>query len=129
MNALLVKDEALRIEALNQYEVLNSAPDPVLDDITRLAAQLCDTPVAAITLIGSDRIWLRSRFGIESHELTLGSLPCEPTILGDTASELGDARNDPDYAPDGIILEGRPYRFYAGAPLTHPGGAPTARPP
>src|SRR3984957_12617945 len=122
MNSLLVKDEALRIEALNQYEVLNSAPDPVLDDITSLAAQLCDPPVAAITLIGSDRIWLRSRYGIESHELSLGSLPCETTILGDTVYEIADARNDPDYAPAGIILEGRPYRFYAGAPLTPPGG-------
>jgi len=49
MNALLVKDEALRIEALNQYEVLNSAPDPVLDDITGLAAQLCDTPAQYCT--------------------------------------------------------------------------------
>jgi two-component system, OmpR family, sensor histidine kinase VicK len=122
MNALLVKDEALRIEALNQYEVLNSAPDPVLDDLTRLAAQICDTPVAAISLVGSDRIWLRSRFGVESPDVSLGSLPCETTILGDTVYEIPDARNDPDYAPDGIILEGRPYRFYAGAPLATPGG-------
>jgi two-component system sensor histidine kinase VicK len=122
MNALLVKDEALRIEALNQYEVLNSAPDPILDDITSLAAQICETPVAAISLIGSDRIWLRSRFGVDSHELSLGSLPCETTILGDTVYEITDARNDPNYAPDGIIVEGRPYRFYAGAPLTTPGG-------
>jgi two-component system, OmpR family, sensor histidine kinase VicK len=122
MNALLVKDEALRIEALNQYEVLNSAPDPILDDLTSLAAQICDTPVAAVSLIGSDRIWLRSRFGIDSLDVSLGSLPCETTILGDTVYEISDARNDPDYAPDGIVLEGRPYRFYAGAPLTTPGG-------
>jgi len=122
MNALLVKDEALRIEALNQYEVLNSAPDPILDDLTNLAAQICDTPVAAISLIGSDRIWLRSRFGIDSLDVALGSLPCETTILGDTVYEISDARNDPDYAPDGILIEGRLYRFYAGAPLTTPGG-------
>ena len=122
MNALLVKDEALRIEALNQYEVLNSAPDPILDDLTNLAAQICDTPVAAISLIGSDRIWLRSRFGIDSQDVALGSLPCETTILGDTVYEISDARNDPDYAPDGILIEGCPYRFYAGAPLTTPGG-------
>ena len=122
MNALLVKDEALRIEALNQYEVLNSAPDPVLDDITRLAAQICNAPVAAISLIGADRIWIKSRFGIDAHELALGSLPCETTILGDTVYEISDARNDPDYAPDGILVEGRAYRFYAGAPLTTPGG-------
>src|ERR1700761_6492137 len=122
MNALLVKDEALRIEALNQYEVLNSAPDPILDDLTSLAAQICDTPVAAVSLIGSDRIWLRSRFGIDSPDLSLGSLPCETTILGDTVYEIADARNDPNYGPDGIIVEGRPYLFYAGAPLTSPGG-------
>jgi PAS domain S-box-containing protein len=122
MNALLVKDEALRIEALNQYEVLNTVPDPVLDDITRLAAQLCDTPVAAISLIGSDRIWLKSRVGVDSVELSLGSTPCETTILGDTVYEVSDARLDHDFAPDGIMLEGRPYRFYAGAPLTTPGG-------
>ena len=122
MNALLVKDEALRIEALNQYEVLNSAPDPVLDDLTRLAAQICETPVAAVSFIGSDRIWIRSRFGMDSLELSLGSLPCETTILGDTVYEIPETRNDPDYAPDGILLEGRAYRFYAGAPLTTPGG-------
>src|SRR5271168_759346 len=122
MNALQVKDEALRIEALNQYEVLNSAPDPVLDDLTQLAAQICDTPVAAVSFIGTDRIWIRSRFGMDSLELSLGSLPCETTILGDTVYEISDARNDPDYAPDGILLEGSAYRFYAGAPLTTPGG-------
>ncbi|HWZ00512.1 MAG TPA: PAS domain S-box protein [Edaphobacter sp.] len=122
MNALLVKDEALRIEALNQYEVLNSAPDPVLDDLTQLAAQICDTPIAAVSFIGADRIWIRSRFGMESLELSLGSLPCETTILGDTVYEISDTRNNADYAPDGILLDGRTYRFYAGAPLTTPGG-------
>ena len=122
MNALMVKDETLRIEALTQYEVLNSAPDPVLDDLTQLAAQICDTPVAAVSFIGTDRIWIRSRFGMESQELSIGSLPCETTILGDTVYEISDARNNPDYAPDGILLEGAAYRFYAGAPLTTPGG-------
>jgi PAS domain S-box-containing protein len=122
MNTLLVKDEALRIEALNQYEVLTTASDPVLDDITRLAAQFCNTPVAAISLIGSDRIWLKSRTGIDSLDVSLGSIPCETTILGDTVYEIQDARQHPDFAPDGILVEGRPYRFYAGAPLTTPGG-------
>jgi two-component system, OmpR family, sensor histidine kinase VicK len=122
MNTPMVKDEALRIEALNQYEVLNSAPDPVLDDLTRLAAQICETPIAAVTFIGTDRIWVSSRFGMDSQELSLGSLPCETTILGDSVYEIPDARNNPDYAPDGILLESRTYRFYAGAPLTTPTG-------
>jgi len=122
MNALLVKDEALRTEALNRYEVLNTAPDPVLDDIVRLAAQFCDAPIAAISLIGSDRIWLKARCGFDITDVPLSTLPCETTILGDTVYEIEDARHDPDFAPDGIYLEGHPHRFYAGAPLTTPDG-------
>ena len=122
MNALLVKDEALRIEALNQYEVLNETPDPVLDDITRLAAQVCDAPVAAISLLGPDRTWLKSRYGLHLSEISLGCTPCETTILGDTVYELTDARQDPEFSPNGIQIEGRDMRFYAGAPLTTPGG-------
>ena len=122
MNALLVKDEALRLEALNQYEVLNPAPDPILDDIVRLAARFCDAPFAAISLLDSDRIWLKARHGIKATELSVGSMPCETTILGDSVYELTDARQDPDFAPNGILVDGRDFPFYAGAPLTTPGG-------
>jgi len=122
MNALLVKDEVLRNEALEQYEVLNTAVDPVLDDIVRLAAQLCDTPIAMICLVGQDRLWLKSRVGLDATELSLGSVPCETTIQGDTLYEVPDARLDQDFAPDGILLEKRPYRFYAAAPLSTPAG-------
>ena len=122
MNALLVKDEALRLEALAYYEILNSASDPVLDDIAALAAQVCNAPVAAISLLGVDRIWLKSHIGLDIAELSLGTTPCETTILGDTVYELRDARHDPDFAPDGILIGGHIYRFYAGAPLTTPSG-------
>ncbi len=122
MNALLVKDEALRLEALAYYEILNSAADPVLDDIAALAAQVCNAPVAAISLLGVDRIWLKSHIGLNTAELSLGTTPCETTILGDTVYELRDARHDPDFAPDGILIGGHIYRFYAGAPLTTPSG-------
>ncbi len=122
MNALLVKDEALRIEALNQYEVLNYTPDPVLDDLCLLAAQVCDVPMVAVSLIGADRIWLKSRVGIGVTELPLGSTPCESTILGDTLYELSDVRQDRDFSQRGLRVDGISVRFYAGAPLTTPGG-------
>src|ERR1700733_6398669 len=101
MNALLVKDEALRLEALAHYEVLNAVPDPVLDDLAHLAAQICNAPIAAISLIGADRIWLRSHIGLELSELPLGSTPCETTILGDSVYEVRDVRKDPEFAPEG----------------------------
>jgi two-component system sensor histidine kinase VicK len=122
MNVLLVKDEALRLEALAHYEILNTVPDPILDDIARLAAQICNTPIAAISLIGADRIWLKSHIGLDVPEVPIGALPCETTILGDTVYEVRDARKDPDFAPEGIYINGLTLRFYAGAPLTTPSG-------
>ncbi|WP_213806214.1 PAS domain S-box protein [Granulicella sp. dw_53] len=122
MNALLVKDEALRLEALAHYEVLNSAPDPILDDIAKLAAQICATPYAGVSLIGIDRLWLKARVGLDISEMPLGGTPCETTILGDTVYEIRDARKHPDYAPEGILVGGLAMRFYAGAPLTTPSG-------
>ena len=122
MNALLVKDEALRLEALNQYEVLNDTPDAILDDIVRMAANTCDAPLAAISLLDADRIWLKARHGIQVSELSRGAIPCETTILGDGVYELSDARQDPDFTPRGISIDDRDLRFYAGAPLTTPGG-------
>lgn len=121
MQSLLVKDEALRIEALSQYEVLNHTSDPDLDAIVRLAAQVCDTPFAAITLLGVDRIWLKARVGLHATELPLGATPCETTILGDSVFELADARLDADFGPEGIFIDNRALRFYAGAPVTTPG--------
>ncbi len=122
MNTLLVKDEALRLEALAQYEVLNSSPDATLDDIVRLAARMCEASAAAISLIDSDRLWLKARVGLKAAELSLGSTPCETTIQGDTLYELQDARLDPYFASEGIRMDGRAFRFYAGVPLTTPGG-------
>jgi PAS domain S-box-containing protein len=122
MNALLVKDEALRLDALARYEALNATPDRLLDDITRLAAHICNTPIAAISLIGADRIWLKSPVGLDVTEVSLGVLPCENTVLGDTVYQINDAQIDPDYAPEGILIDGRALSFYAGAPLTTPNG-------
>ncbi len=122
MNTLLVKDEALRLEALAQYEVLNSTPDSTLDDIVRLAARICEAPVAAISFVDSERLWIKARLGIRAAELPLGNTPCDTTILGDTLYEVGDSRLDPDFAPTGIRVDSRPFRFYAGSPITTPGG-------
>ncbi len=96
MNPLDIQDEALRIETLRQFEVLDSAPDSALDDITSLAAQICNAPVAALSLLASDRILLKSRFGVQTTELPSDSLPCETTILGKSVYEIPDAHLDPE---------------------------------
>jgi PAS domain S-box-containing protein len=119
----LANDEALRLEALEQYEVLDAPPDPALADITGLAAHLCGTPMAGISFLAADSIQIQARVGPGPARLARGKSPCENTVMGDDVYEIGDARYHRDYAPDGILQLGRAYRFYAGAPLVTPNGA------
>ena len=118
----LAKEEAIRLDALDEYEILGSTPDPAIDEITALAREICKTPMAGVSIIGADSIHFLSRLGPGPARILRGGQPCETAILGDSVYEIPDARYHPDYRPDGIMVAGRAYRFYAGAPLVTPGG-------
>ena len=119
----LNNEEMLRLAALEQYEeAFHVESDPAIDDIVALAAQICNTPMAAISLTGPDAIHFQSRFGPGPSRLPRGIMPCESCVLGDSVYEITDARYHKDFRPDGIMIAGRAYRFYAGAPLTTPSG-------
>jgi PAS domain S-box-containing protein len=122
MNALLGKDEIKRIHALEEYEALAAPPDQALDDIVRLASQISNAPLAMITLVGGDRLYFRSVLGAEIADAPRGNLPFEDVLLSEDVYEISDARLDPAY-PEGILLAGRSFRFFAGAPLITPAGA------
>src|SRR5580698_3035216 len=119
MNATLVKSEvtrseALRLETLEKYEILGAAPDPAIDDLAELAARTCNAPAAGISFASADRIWLPSRIGIQEAELPLGSLPGLPPRRTRNSYEIPDTRHHPSFAPGGIFLACRAFRFYAG---------------
>ena len=118
----LSQDEALRLDALDEYEVLGSEPDPGLDDITLLASQICKTPMAGISLIGADAVHFLSRVGPGPAKIPRGRTPCESVSQGEVVYEIPDARYHRDFRPDGIMVAGRAYRFYAGCALTTPNG-------
>jgi len=122
MHALLVQDEDARLKALQLYEVLDTPPDATLDDITRLIAQICGTPMAAISLLEIDRVWFKSRVGLEATEMPRADSPDEQTIEGDTIYEIPDASKVAEYAPNGIPIDNKFALFYAGAPLITPEG-------
>jgi two-component system sensor histidine kinase VicK len=113
-----LRSETLRLETLERYQVLDAAPDPALDDLTRLAAKICDTQLAGIAFATANRIVLHARYGISESELPPGTLPSDPPLRTNTVHEIPDARAHPAFAPAGICIAARKYRSYAAAPLT-----------
>jgi PAS domain S-box-containing protein len=127
MSATLVKSEVtrtdvLRLECLDRYGIPGIASDPATDDLTELAARACNTSVAGISFAAADRIYIHARYGIHETELPLSSLPGAESMGTQLVSEIPDARAHPAFAPNGISLSGRSFRFYAGAPLIEPSG-------
>ena len=122
MNGTLAKSEAtrseaLRLETLDLYQILDAAPDPAIDDLAELAAKICSAPVAGVAFATADRICIHGRYGIPEIELPLGTLPGEPPFRTQNVHEIPNTRIHPAFAPSGIFLSGRAFGFYAAAPL------------
>jgi two-component system, sensor histidine kinase len=116
--------ETSRISALREYGVLDTNPQKEFDDLTRLAAELCDAPVARINLIDTRRQWSKAIFGSDPSktEIPRSSSVCQYTILGDEVLEINDLQKDPRFS-EMAYVKGDPYlRYYLGAPLLTPGG-------
>jgi PAS domain S-box-containing protein len=111
------KEELQRAEALEQYEAILGVPDPSMAEITAMATEICGTPMGGISLLGPDAIYFQARIGPGPTRMARGRMPCETCIHGDGVYEITDARYHKDFRPDGIMIAGRAFRFYAGAPL------------
>ncbi|QVM88707.1 PAS domain-containing protein [Pseudomonas lalucatii] len=120
----LPPDEAARLAELRRYALLDSPAEQAYDDLTQLAAQLCDTPIALISLVDERRQWFKSRVGLDACETPREFAFCAHAILADQLFEVGNALEDPRFH-DNPLVTGAPHiRFYAGMPLTGSGGHP-----
>lgn len=112
-----------RLQALDAYDLASMPHDPGLDDIARLAAQICEAPVAVFSVIDRDEILLAGRFGVEEVRLPRFSLPCEIAITSEGLYQIPDAFRSAEFS-QGIHLGDHQFRFYAGAPVVTPGFVP-----
>lgn len=119
----LPPNETERLDALHRSLILDTPPEEAYDDIARLAACLCDTPIAAITLIDSERQWFKSSIGLEVQETSREDSFCAHTILASDLLIAPDTRQDERFAENPYVLDEPYIRFYAGVPLTLPNGA------
>jgi len=120
--APLPKTEAKRLKVLWQYDVLDTVPEEVFDDLTDLAAHICEAPVALISLVDENRQWFKARVGTSLKETSRDISFCAHAILNDDLLLISDASKDPRFRDNPVVKGPMKIRFYAGAPLITPDG-------
>lgn len=115
--AALPANEAQRLAVLYSYDILDSEREGIFDELTELAASICDTPIALITLVDESRQWFKAQVGMNASETARSVSFCAHAILQPGLFVVSDTLKDGRFA-DNAFVTGPPHiRFYAGAPL------------
>jgi anti-sigma regulatory factor (Ser/Thr protein kinase) len=110
-------DEAVRQQALNSLNLLDTAPEERFDLITRLAQRLFGVETCAISLIDNDRQWFKSKIGLADAETSRSVAFCDYTIRQYDTMVVPDARLDPRFQANPLVTGDPNIRFYAGYPI------------
>ena len=122
MSAPLPQNEKKRLAVLWQYEVLDTMPEELFDDLTELAARICEAPIALISLVDEERQWFKSRVGTSITETSREVSFCSYAIRQPGLLIVPDATRDPRFVSNPMVVSEPKIRFYAGAPLITPDG-------
>lgn len=111
-------DEQERLKELVRLDAFRSINDDAYLGLTSIAAYICNTPMAAISLIDSDRQWFKARYGTVVDSTPRSVSFCGHVIAGDEIIIINNAHEDPRFHDNPLVTQKPGITFYAGAPLT-----------
>jgi PAS domain S-box-containing protein len=115
-------DEADRLHALYEYDILDSRREAGFDNLTKLASQIFNLPYVFITFVDRHRVWFKSAIGLDAIETPRGSSFCESAILETDVYEVFDAQADERFLTNPLVTGPPHFRYYIGVPLINENG-------
>jgi diguanylate cyclase (GGDEF)-like protein len=114
---LLPKNEELRLAAIKYFDILDTPADGAFDRLTQLAGRVFGVPIAIITIVDTDRIWFKSKLGLDVSEIGRDPGLCASCIMQEDVMVIRDAKQDAVALTNPLVAGEFGLRFYAGAPL------------
>jgi len=106
--------EELRLKALDEYNILDTAEEKEFDNLAALAAHICEVPYAQINFIDRHRQWSKARYGVDFKEIPRNAGFCHHTIQYDQKMIIKDTSKDIRFKDMPFVQDDPGIRFYAG---------------